>query len=240
MRNLLAAAATVASILVVTLVGAGCAPATTKTTKLSSVGDKGELTFKFDSCLLDCALDQPALQGSAVSITAKGGKPNVALSVRLADSAVATISEQSYVCDGTDCRLQMKIETKQQGEEKLEVVDKAGNVVDSVALHVKAASAIEVHVAGHELGPDNYFTVKQGEKLAVESTVFDDDRSELVFSQHGVSQEYGDKSVVGPDEDLDLFGSSDTEKAVAKNVGDATLTLRAPGAETIVRFHVTK
>jgi hypothetical protein len=238
MRNLLAAVVAASALFVAA--GTGCAPSSYKTTKLSSVGDQGTLTFRFDSsCILDCSLDQPALQGSAVSVAVKGGTAAQGLSVRLADSVAATISQQSSSCNGSECTVHVEIETKLEGDAKLEVVDRSGTVVDGVALHVKAAARIDVAVRGRQPGADGVYTVKQGEKLKVESTVFDNDRTELFFASHGVSQVYGDKTVVGPD-DAVILGSTDVEDAIANNVGETTLTLRAVGAESVVRFRVTK
>lgn len=123
---------------------------------------------------------------------------------------------------------------------KVEVVDKTGTLVDGVALRVHAAARIAVDVHGHEAAGDGVFTVKQGEKLEVESTVFDADGAKLAFSHHGVAQVYADKGIVGPDDGIDILGTSDVEKAVANAAGETTLALRAVGAESVVRFRVTK
>lgn len=240
MRNLLAAAALAASTLVLTLAGTGCAPATYKTSQIASAGDKGALSFKYDSCIVDCALDQPALQGAAVTIDVRKGAPNAGLSVRVANRALATISSQSYTCAASDdCHLIFELDAKQEGDAKLEVVDKSGALVDGIPLHIKAAARIDIDVEGREAGSDGVYVVKQGERIAVASKVFDNDRTELFFSHHGVSQVYANKGIVGPDETA-IFGSTDVEDAIANGVGETTLTTRAVGAESIVKFRVTK
>ena len=135
-----------------------------------------------------------------MTLEVKGGVANAALVARLSNSAVGTIANQYYWCDG-DCSLFIDIETKQAGGTKVEVVDKTGTLVDGVALRVHAAARIAVDVHGHEAAGDGVFTVKQGEKLEVESTVFDADGAKLAFSHHGVAQVYADKGIVGPDDE---------------------------------------
>jgi len=240
MRNLLTSLAAVASTLVITLAGTGCAPAWSETTTSNTPGEKGALTFEYDSCVFGCGLDRPALQGSAVTLEVQGGTANAGLVARLSNPAVGTIANQYYSCDEGTCSLFVDIETKQAGETRVEVADKTGALVDGVALRVHAAARIDVDVHGHEAAADGVFSVKQGEKLEVESTVFDADGAKLAFSHHGVAQVYADKGIVGPDDELELFGRSDVEKAVANRAGETTLALRAVGAESIVRFRVTK
>lgn len=237
MRTLLAAAALA---LVSTLAAAGCAPATTTSTTFHTTGEKGALTFKYDSCFFGCGLDRPALQGSAVQIEVKGGTSAVLQTARLTGTAVGRIASQSYSCDGGECKLEATIETTQHGDAKLEIVDETGGLVDGVVFHVKAAARIDVDVRGHEAGADGVFVVKQGEKLDVKSTVFDNDNTELIFDHHGVAQLYADKGIVGPDDDFMILGSSDVENAVANGTGETTLSLRAVGSESIVKFRVTK
>lgn len=237
MRNLLAAAAVA---LVSTLAVTGCAPAWSDTTTFSTAGEKGALTFEYDSCLFGCGLDRPALQGSAVTLEVKGGSAGAALVARLDNSAVGVIANQHFSCDEGTCRLFVDIETKQAGETRVEVVDKAGALVDGVALRVHAAARIAVDVHGHAAGADGFFAVKQGDKLEVESTVFDAAGDKLAFSHHGVAQVYADRAVVAPDSEFDILGTSDVEKAVAVGIGETTLALRAVGAERLVKFRVTK
>ena len=237
MRNLSAAAAT---LLAFTLFGTGCAPATYKTSQIASAGDKGALSFKYDSCSIDCALEQPALQGAAVTIDVTKGAPNAGLSVRVANPAFATITTQTYACAASDdCHLIFELEAMQEGDARLEVVDNSGALVDGIPLHIKAAARIDIDVRGRGAGADGVHEVKQGERIAVASKVFDNDRTELFFSHHGVSQAYANKAIVGPDETA-IFGSTDVEDAIANGLGETTLTTRAVGAESVVKFRVTK
>jgi hypothetical protein len=236
MRTLLAAAA---SALAITLAATGCAPAHYETTTYGTEGDKGALTFEYDACLFGCGLDRPALQGSAVTLEVKGGAADAALVARLAGGAAATISNQNYSCTAADCRLFVTVETKDAGEAKVEVTDKSGKLVDGAVLHVRPAARIDVEVRGRTAGADGVHAVREGEKLAVKSTVLAADGAELIFSYHGVSQTYADESIVGPDEGV-VLGATDVEDALAKKAGDTSLAIRAVGAETVVRFRVTK
>ena len=54
-----------------------------------------------------------------------------------------------------------------------------------------------------------------------------------------LSQAYANKGIVGPDETA-IFGSTDVEDAIANGLGETTLTTRAVGAESVVKFRVTK
>jgi hypothetical protein len=229
---------------------------------LDTTGDKGNLQFRYSSCLLGCALDKNALQGSRISLSVSGGDPNTSLSARLAaDAQIGTIAYQSQSCScesssngstdsrtvtATDkctaaetkkCFVSVDIETTRVGDAKLEVIDASGKLVDSATLHIRPAARIDVTVQDRTPGAGGVYEVPQGAKLKVASRVLDADDNEMVFAQHGVSQVYADASIVGPDHSI-ILGSSDVEDAIAKAPGETSLALRAAGAESIVRFRV--
>ncbi len=65
------------------------------------------------------------------------------------------------------------------------------------------------------------------------------DGNEELFTKHGISHDYGDTSVVAPDPAI-IIGSTDIEDMIAVSPGDTTVKVYAPGAERVVRIHVTK
>ena len=247
------------SALVVALAAAGCSPQLGADT----AGEKGNLRFEYSSCLFGCSLDQKALQGSQVSITTKGGDPDVPLVARLAGDPVGSIASQlescscasssgngsrsrsidaSKLCDKAEtksCTLAVDIDTRTAGEAKLEIVDPAGAVVDRVTVHVRPAARIELDVHDRKADAQGIYEVGWGAKLKVGSKVLDADGVGMIFAKHGVTQAYADANIVGPDSSV-LVGSTDVEDAVAKRAGETSLTVRAVGAESTVRFRVTK
>ena len=241
LKNLRAAVATAASTLAVTVLGAGCGPAWSETTTSRSGSDTSTLTFEYSSCPFGCGLGRPALQGSTLTIAVKGGAANAKLSARLTGTPVGRIADQSYSCDSGACILSLTIETTHEGDAKLEAVDPTGNVVDAATLSVQPAASLEVNVDGRRYVADGGFhDVKQGDRLPVSTRALSADGKGLFFSRHGISQEYANKAIVGPGDGFVLFGETIVEDAIANTVGETTLTLRAGGAESVVRFRVTK
>ena len=223
------------------------------------------MTFAYDgpSCLFGCGLDRSALQGSQVSVTAKGGDPNVAQTARIAESSIATVSDQheSCSCDSKtgsssnsrtiepsatcssgetkSCNLSVDIETSAAGDARLEVVDPKGTVIDSVVVHVRPAARIDISVNGTAFADGDVTTARVADKIGLEAVPFDANGDRALFTKHGISHDYGDTTIVGPDDSV-LFGTTNTEDMVAIQPGDTTVKVHAPGAERLVRFHVVR
>jgi hypothetical protein len=226
-------------------------------------GDQGVMSFSYDGpgCFFGCGLDRSALQGSLVSVTAKGGDPNVTQTARIAESSIARVSKQtpSCTCDSKSgststsssiapgekctggatktCTLSVEIETSDQGDAHLEIVGPSGALVDRVTVHVRPAARLDVSVGETAVKDDAPVTARVGDTVALETHAFDADGNEEIFTQHGISHDYGDKSILEPADD-DLFGSTNVERMIARQPGDTTIKVHAPGAERVVRFHV--
>lgn len=226
-------------------------------------GEKGAMSFAYDgpSCFFGCGLDRSALQGAEVSITAKGGDPEVSQTVRVAESTIARVSSQSETCscdsssggsstsrsietsakcssgETKSCSLSVGLETLAAGDARLEVMDFRGTVIDSVVVHVRPAARIDISVNGKAFADGDVTTARVGDKLGLEAVPFDASGDRALFTKHGISHDYGDTTIVGPD-DAVLFGSTNTEDMVARQPGDTTVKVHAPGAERLVRFHV--
>jgi hypothetical protein len=229
----------------------------------STDGDNGTLRFEYTggNCLFGCGLDRSALEGSLVSISARGGDGDVRKRARLVGADVGSISEQreSCSCQSTSgsssrsrgvepaerctsnetksCSLNIDLETAQSGEAKLEITEPSGKVVDRVTIHVRPAARIDVDVKQGATERGGVYEVKNGFKVKVRSTVFDAEGGEAVFTRHGVSHDYGNKSILKPDSSV-LVGSTDVEDMIASGLGETTVTVRAEGAEKLIRFRV--
>lgn len=229
----------------------------------STEGDQGKMHFEYTGgdCLLGCGLDRNALQGSLVTVSARGGDGDVRKKARLTSGAIGAISAQreSCSCETTtrdtrksrsvepstgcasgetkSCSLSVDIETAQPGDSKLEITDFGGNVVDRVTVHVRPAARIDVDVREGGTNMGGVYEVKRGSKVKLLSEVFDADGSEVIFARHGVSHAYGDKSILQPDAAV-LVGSTDVEDMLAIGLGETTVKVRAEGAEKLVRFRI--
>ena len=83
-----------------------------------SKGELGKLRFEVSSsaCLLGCALDKPALQGSLVTIIASRMAPDAHLTARLAGGGRSTIVEQRESCSNDrSCSVSVDIEVDAGG-----------------------------------------------------------------------------------------------------------------------------
>ncbi len=227
-------------------------------------GEKGTMTFAYDGpgCLFGCGLDRSALQGAQVSLTAKGGDPNVRQTARISERSIATVADQHQTCscdsssgshsssrtvepaatctsgETKSCSLAIDLETANEGDAKLEIVDPSGNVIDRVTVHVRPAARIDLKVEqGNGTKVADVYQVRVGDKVTIEAHAFDASGGETLFTKHGISHDYADTTVIGPDDSV-LFGSSDVEDMVAKTPGDTTVKVYAPGAVQLVRFHV--
>lgn len=228
-------------------------------------GDKGKLTFEYAGprCFFGCGLEKSALQGSLVSITARGGDPNVRMTARIDQTSIARIATQLDSCtcnknsrnestsrsidsngacasdEQKSCAVGVGVETSGQGDAKLEILDPNGAVVDSVTIRVRPAARIDVTVTRGGTKNGDVYDVQNGSKVALESRVYDAHGDEVVFTEHGVSHDYGDTSILAPNSAV-LFGSTDVEDMIARSPGDTTVKAYALGAEQIVRFHVVQ
>jgi hypothetical protein len=228
-------------------------------------GEKGAMSFAYSgpSCFFGCGLDRSALQGAQVSLTAKGGDPNVAQTARVAESSIARVSSQRQSCscdsgsggshdsrsvepsaqcrsgETKSCSLSVDLETMSAGDARLEVVDLHGTVIDSVVVHVRPAARIDISVNGKAFADGDVTTARVGDKLGLEAIPFDANGDRSLFTEHGISHDYGDTKIVGPDDSV-LIGSTNTEDMVAIQPGDTTVNVHAPGTERLVRFHVVR
>lgn len=227
-----------------------------------SAGDNGTLRFQYsdgNGCLLGCSLDRSALQGSQVSISAKSSDADVRMTARLSDASVGRISSQSQSCscrsssrsrsvtpnekctsvETRECSLAIDIETNRPGDATLEIYDTSDKVLDRVTMHVRPAARIDVDVRqGGKKIDDDQWEVREGFKVKLESSVFDEAGTEMIFARHGVSFDYADKSLVQPDSAV-LVGSTDVEDMIAgSRAGDTSVTVKAAGTSKVVRFRV--
>jgi hypothetical protein len=201
-------------------------------------GDKGSLVFQYTGrdCVLGCAVDRAALQGSRVDLTVQGGVAAGA-KARIVDTTIATVAEQSVSCpDGDLCSIKLSVETHLAGDAKLEVIDVTGKVIDSVTLPVRPAARIDVTPSG---GTDvsGTYEVQRYSRLALASRVYDAAGVEVVFAKHGLGFDYADKSIVAPDPTA-IVGSTDVEDMIALRTGETTVKVHAPGADRVLRFRV--
>ena len=226
-------------------------------------GDKGTMSFSYDGpgCAFGCGLERSALQGSLVTVNATGGDANVAQTARISETSIARVSQQheSCTCDTSSgntststsvdpgatcasgatksCSLSADIETSAEGDAHLEVVDASGALIDSVTVHVRPAARIDVTVGATAVKDASPITARVGDKVKLETHAFDANGDETIFTKHGISHDYGDATVLGPDDSV-LIGSTNVEDMIAKAPGDTTVSVHAPGAEQLVRFHV--
>lgn len=252
----------VSSLAVASLGTAGCSVKIGDKTD----GDNGTLSFAYqglDDCFLGCGLDRSALEGSQVSVFARGGDANVAKTARIVEPSIARVSSQtpSCTCDTStrneststtvdpsatcpsgatkSCRLDIEIETTAAGDAHLEVVDPKGVLIDRVTMHVRAAARIDVTVNGAAVADSQPTTVRVGQKVKLETHAFDASGAEELFMAHGIGHDYGDKTILGPDASV-IIGSTTIEDMIANAPGDTTVKVRASGAEQLVRFHVVE
>ena len=226
-------------------------------------GDKGTMSFAYDGpgCFFGCGLDRSALQGSLVTVTATGGDPNVAQKARISETSIARVSDQheSCTCDTTSgsshtstsidpgakcasgttrsCSLSVDIETSDQGDAHLEIVDPSGSLIDRVTVHVRPAARLDITVGATAVKDGSPITARVGDKVKLETHAFDASGNEAMFEKHGISHDYGDTTILAPDDSV-LIGSTNVEDMIAREPGDTTVTVHAPGAEQVVRFHV--
>lgn len=237
---------------------------------VETTGQKGVMDFSYQSSqcsLVGCGLDNPTLQGARITIQAQGGDPNVPLTAKLAKGNVGSIARQSmsYSCDastsdpsssraidaGESCNagetkhslLDIEIETTNAGGDTLEVHEPSGALRDSVGFLVRAASRIDVKLSDdtHDLVAANgAYTVHIGEKLRLQSEVYDSAGERLMFSEHGLSFAYADKTLLAPDPDIlnDIFGATDTEYMAPLDVGDTQVVGTATGATSTTKLHI--
>ena len=208
-----------------------------------SRGDLGKLRFEISSsdCLLGCALDKPALQGSLVTVIASNVAPDAHAKARLVGGGRSSIVDQRESCsDERTCSLSVDIEVDDASDPKLEIV--TGNEVeDRVTVRVRSAARIETSVTAGDrpLTPegDGIYRVRPGEHIRLRSRVFTVDGTETVFTKHGVTHEYGNTKVVRSAGEA-ILGSTNVEDMIAVDAGEATVLVNAVGAQSFARFRV--
>lgn len=228
-----------------------------------TAGETGKLRFEYSSndCLFGCGLDKLALEGSKVTVVATGGEPGTRMSARLASGAFAKISDQRENCtcksdkatrlvDAVEsckvgetresCSLAVDIETTGSGDAKLEIVDGAAKLTDRVTVKVRPAARINItaRANGKDLtATDGAFDVKLGDALEIETDVLGADGGQMIFTEHGVHHAYGDEAVLRANK-KELIGRTDVQSIVTGRAGETTVTISAPGAQTVARFRV--
>lgn len=229
-----------------------------------SLGQSGKLTFAYQSsqCGFGCALDLPVVEGSLITVQARGGDVNKSYVMRVDPAELASLTyRESCTCDppsrstgsysvdasvscksgeNKSCTRSADLETHASGTATLKVSDGAGNLVDSIALTIAKADRIDTTVNLNDkpatAGAGGVFAVSVGDKIAIHSSVLSGGRT-MVFTRHGLSQTYSDPKVIGTDASV-ILGATDTENAVATAPGAATVTMAAHGAQAVVRFRV--
>ncbi len=212
-----------------------------------SPGALGNARFEYqsDGCAFGCGLDKTALQGSRVTIVATTSDPSKAPQKAFFDSpTIGTIAYQMPSVTNSNGEssftINVDIETTGAGDGTLEIVDAKGNVIDRATVHVQPAARIDlsVSVADKALAPKgDTYEIAQNQSVKLGAAVYGADGQPLVFTQHGVSHDYADKTIVRPDDKV-LFGSTDVEDMVSGRAGDTTVTVRATGASAVAKFHV--
>ncbi len=148
-------------------------------------------------------------------------------------------------------QVSVDVQTTAAGDTTLELVDAKGLVVDSAPMTVHAAAKINASVSSEPhggartagtAGVDGAYTVKVGNDVIVSFGATDTEGNNLIFTQHGIVPTYSDPKVLSVTSDVidQVFSGSGTEPAVAHAAGNATISLKAQGASTDVKFHVVK
>ncbi len=148
-------------------------------------------------------------------------------------------------------QVSVDVQTTAAGDTTLELVDAKGLVVDSAPMTVHAATKITANVSSQPhggtstpatAGADGAYTVQVGNDVVVSFGATDAQGGNLIFTQHGIVPTYSDPKVLSVTTDIldKAFSGAGTERAVAHAVGDATISLKAQGATTDVKFHVVK
>lgn len=211
-----------------------------------SNGDLGKLRFEVSSsdCLLGCALDKPALQGSLVTVIASNIARDARLTARLAGGGRSAIVDQRESCTSSGdrpCSIAVDIEVDDAGDPKLELVDGKTDVEDRITIPVRPGARIETSVTANDrklvAEGDGIYRVRAGESIRLRSRVFTVDGAETMFTKHGVTHEYGNSKVVRSS-GAELLGSTNVEDMIAVDAGEASVLVNAVGAQSVVRFRV--
>ena len=229
-------------------------------------GEKGAMTFAYDGpgCFFGCGLDRSALQGSLVTVTAKGGdaerrpdgshrgvvnRAGVGAARRArATRAAATRASRTassrapsaHPARPSGAASRSTSRRTDQGDAHLGIVDPKGALVDRVTVRVRPAARIDVKVNGIAVEEGEVSTLRNGDKVGLESHAFGANGDEAIFTEHGISHDYGDTTILRRDDSV-LFGSTNVEDiTIDVEPGDTTVTVGAPGAGRMVRFHVVK
>ena len=244
-----------ATTLALSLSPLACGPVESGSASLSlgtdSPGALGKARFDYaaSDCPFGCSLDRPVLQGSLITIVASVDQAPADLSATLTGASVGRISGQTPDCsvDLKRCKLYVDIQTTGAGDARLEV-SKDRLDLDYIPVRVRPASRIELSVrasatADGDLrdvppGSDGLYVLKLGELAQLTARVFTSDGQEAMFTRHGVSHAYGNTDVLSVDDRV-WIGASDIEYVKTGRPGDTTITVRAPGAETVAKFRVT-
>ena len=188
-------------------------------------------SFQSSQCaIFSCGLDNAALQGSRVTIQATGGDPALRPTANLASAKLGAVASQSETCScqvGSDenttrpidptatcqssetksCILTIDVDTTAAGDDTLEIHEPNGALRDSITLHVHPAARIDIQLStasddANIAAAGGVYTVHAGANLILHSSVYDGAGKQLVFSEHGVSFAYGDKTLLAPTANL--------------------------------------
>lgn len=228
-------------------------------------GTKGVEEFSYSSSqcgLLGCGLDKPTLQGSRITIMASGGDTSLRPTAKLAHGNVGSIASQSETCscaqdnntrsldqpsdscrsgETKSCSLSIDIETTTAGDDTLEIHEPSGALRDSISFHVRAASRIDTTLSDSGnplLAVNGVYNTHMGAALQLHSDVYDSANQPLVFSEHGLSFAYADKTLLAPNTNV-ILAATDDEYMSPLGPGDTQVVDSAAGASVTLKLHIT-
>jgi len=233
----------------------------------STTGKNGKLQFAYVSsqCDLGCALDRPVVQGAMITIQASGADSTVPYTMAVAPTSLGMVTTtETCTCSSSNgnggsgrtvgvtqtcnagetrsCVVSGDVQTAGAGTASIEVLDASGDVVDSAPFTIAPADRIDqsVTIANQPAtaASDGSYAAHVGDPIEIHSVVYSGDQK-MVFTKHGLDPSYSDTEVVASDPNVTL-GATDTEYAVAKAPGDASVTMTAVGAKATVVLHVSQ
>lgn len=197
-------------------------------------GEEGTLAFSyagkgFLDCLFGCGIDRPLMTHSDVTIVIGDADPAWVLSARTtAPSAAVVTMEEHLSCvaedpDGTThdrdvtrdepCAANeerhvvwvAEIAASKPGAFDLEIVDDAGDLVDSLPLEARDATRAELRTGAGDAAPLTALHVAVGETKVMTATYFDGSSQELASGITGDAWSFSDPSVAKAGSPLNLL-----------------------------------